>query len=65
MPALRDRLANYLRDHARGAILVGHMFGAQMAYWLAMTEPELVGGVVAIDAPPSRLDGTRSARPSP
>jgi pimeloyl-ACP methyl ester carboxylesterase len=34
------------------------MFGAQIAYWLAMTEPDLVRGVIAIDAPPSRFDGT-------
>ena len=58
MPRLRDALAIYLREHARGAILVGHMFGAQVAYWLAMTEPDLVRGVIAIDAPPSRFDGT-------
>jgi N-formylmaleamate deformylase len=58
MPRLRDGLATYLREHARGAILVGHMFGAQVAYWLAMTEPELVRGIIAIDAPPSRFDGT-------
>jgi pimeloyl-ACP methyl ester carboxylesterase len=58
MPRLRDGLAIYLREHARGAILVGHMFGAQVAYWLAMTEPDLVGGVIAIDAPPSRFNGT-------
>lgn len=58
MPRLRDGLAIYLREHARGAILVGHMFGAQVAYWLAMTEPDLVRGVIAIDAPPSRFDGT-------
>jgi N-formylmaleamate deformylase len=58
MPRLRDGLAIYLRQHARGAILVGHMFGAQVAYWLAMTEPDLVRGVIAIDAPPSRFDGT-------
>ena len=58
MPKLRDGLAVYLREHARGAVLVGHMFGAQVAYWLAMSEPDLVSGVVAIDAPPSRFDGT-------
>jgi pimeloyl-ACP methyl ester carboxylesterase len=58
MPALHDGLANYLRDHAKGAVLVGHMYGAQVAYWLAMTNPDLVGGVIAIDAPPSRSDGT-------
>ncbi len=57
MPMLHDQLATYVREHARGAVLVGHMFGAQVAYWVAMTEPDLVSGVVAIDAPPSRFDG--------
>src|ERR1700721_1861807 len=45
MPRLHDGLAIYLREHARGAILVGHMFGAQVAYWLAMSEPDMVSGV--------------------
>ncbi len=33
------------------------MFGASVAYDLAMTEPEMLGGVLAIDAPPSRDTG--------
>jgi pimeloyl-ACP methyl ester carboxylesterase len=59
MPKLRDGLAGYLRDHhTKRPILVGHMFGAVIAYWLAMTEPDLVGGVVAVDAPPSIGQGS-------
>lgn len=55
---LHDDLAVYIRDRdLRRPILVGHMFGAAVAYWLAMTHPELVGGVIAIDAPPSRATG--------
>jgi pimeloyl-ACP methyl ester carboxylesterase len=58
MPKLRDGLARYLHErHLNRPILVGHMFGAAIAYWLAMTEPDLVGGVVAIDAPPSLAQG--------
>ncbi|WP_394835913.1 alpha/beta hydrolase [Pendulispora rubella] len=54
MPKLRDGIVRYLRErHAKKPILVGLMFGAAIAYWIAMTEPDLVGGVVAIDAPPS------------
>jgi N-formylmaleamate deformylase len=33
------------------------MFGATVAYWIAMTYPDLLGGVLAIDAPPSRSSG--------
>jgi pimeloyl-ACP methyl ester carboxylesterase len=55
---LHDELARYIRDRGlQRPVLVGHMFGATVAYWLAMTDPELVGGVVAIDAPPSRPTG--------
>ncbi|WP_394825713.1 alpha/beta fold hydrolase [Pendulispora albinea] len=62
MPKLRDGLARYLRErHARDAIVVGHMFGGAMAFWLAMTEPDLVGGVVAVDAPPSMGNGAADA----
>jgi pimeloyl-ACP methyl ester carboxylesterase len=58
MPKLRDGLARYLRERKlKGAVLVGQMFGATVAYWLAMTEPDLVSGVVAIDTPPSRGEG--------
>src|SRR5579863_5646289 len=56
---LRDQLGTYVREHQlHKPILVGHMFGAAVAYLLAMSEPDLVGGVVAIDAPPSRSDGS-------
>jgi N-formylmaleamate deformylase len=59
MAQLRADLADYLRERdKRGAVLVGHMFGGSVAWWLAMTEPDLIGGVVSIDAPPSRGDGT-------
>lgn len=57
IPKLHRQLARFVRERARGAVLVGHMFGAGLAYWLAMTEPDLVNGVVAIDAPPSRNAG--------
>lgn len=59
MPALRDELVRYLRSkHLQGAVLVGLMFGATVAYWVAETERTLIAGLVAIDTPPSRFDGT-------
>lgn len=59
LPAFRDELVRYLRSkHLQGAVLVGLMFGATAAYWVAETEPTLLAGVVAIDTPPSRFDGT-------
>lgn len=56
-PKLHEELGRYLRERARGAVLVGHMYGAYQAWWLAMTEADAVGGVVAIDAPPSAGGG--------
>jgi N-formylmaleamate deformylase len=59
MPQLREALVRYLTDHhLEGAVLVGMLFGATVAYWVAATEPTLVGGVVAVDTPVSRFDGT-------
>jgi len=59
MPQLRDALARYLTEQKlEGAVLVGVLFGATVAYWVAGTEPQLVGGVVAIDTPVSRFNGT-------
>jgi N-formylmaleamate deformylase len=59
MPQLREALVRYLTEHhLEGAVLVGMLFGATVAYWVAATEPALVGGVVAVDTPVSRFDGT-------
>ena len=53
LPRVVRDLARYLREHQlRGAIVVGHMFGAAVAYSLAVEEPDLVGGIVAIDLLP-------------
>ena len=57
---LHDDLAVYIRERAlHRPVFVGLMFGATVAYWLAMTDPDLVGGVIAIDEPPSRPTGER------
>jgi pimeloyl-ACP methyl ester carboxylesterase len=58
MPKLRTELAAYVKERKLDRpVVVGHMFGATVGYWLAMTEPDLLGGLIAIDAPPSRATG--------
>lgn len=58
--ASAEQLATYIEhEHLSRPIVVGHMFGGTVAWWLAMARPDLVGGVVAIDAPPSRNTGDR------
>lgn len=50
----RAELAAYIRDrHLDHPAVIGHSLGGFLAYWLAATEPELVGPVVAIDAFPA------------
>lgn len=50
----RADLAAYIRDrNLDHPIIVGHSLGGFMAFWLAVTEPELIGGVVNIDAAPN------------
>jgi pimeloyl-ACP methyl ester carboxylesterase len=59
LPALSEQLAAYVQErHLQRPIVVGHMFGATVAYALAMTHSDLLGGVLAIDAPPSRVTGS-------
>jgi N-formylmaleamate deformylase len=58
LPKLRTQLTAYIRDHKlEKPILVGHMFGGTVAFMVAMAEPDLVGGVVSVDSPPSRGAG--------
>ena len=53
LPHVERELATYLRErHLRGAVIVGHMYGAALAYSLAIDEPELVGGIVVVDVLP-------------
>jgi len=50
----RIDLAAYIRDRKLDKpIIVGHSLGGFMAFWLAATEPGLVGGVVNLDATPN------------
>ncbi|MEO6775031.1 MAG: alpha/beta hydrolase [Kofleriaceae bacterium] len=55
--AVRKDLVRYIRsrrlDHP---IIVGHSMGGFIAYWLAATAPDLIGGVIVIDAGPALGD---------
>ena len=50
----RAELATYIRDrHLDHPVVIGHSLGGFLAYWIAATEPDLVGPVVAVDAVPA------------
>jgi N-formylmaleamate deformylase len=52
----RAELAVYIRDrHLDHPIVIGHSLGGFLVYWLAATEPDLLGPVVVVDAPPALL----------
>ncbi len=49
----RTAIIRYIRDnHLQKPVLVGHSLGAFLAFWIAATQPELVGPVVAVDGVP-------------
>jgi N-formylmaleamate deformylase len=55
--AVRKDLIRYIRSHRLDKpILVGHSLGGFIAYWVAATAPDLLGGVVVIDAGPALTD---------
>jgi pimeloyl-ACP methyl ester carboxylesterase len=50
---VRDELARYIRQHELSRpIIIGHSLGGFVALWLAATAPDLMGGVVVVDAVP-------------
>lgn len=50
----RAELAVYIRDrHLDHPIVIGHSLGGFLVYWLAATEPDMVGPIVTIDQPPA------------
>ncbi len=52
----RAELALYIRDRQLDhPIVIGHSLGGFLVYWLAATEPDLVGPVVTVDAPPALI----------
>ena len=53
LPTVRSELAEYIREHQlHKPIVVGHSLGGFLALWLAATEPDLLGSVVAVDSLP-------------
>lgn len=54
---VRKELVRYIRSNKLHApIVVGHSLGGFIAYWLAATAPDLVGGVIVVDAGPALAD---------
>src|ERR1700733_4649813 len=54
---VRRELVRYIRSRRlRAPIVVGHSLGGFIAYWLAASEPELIGGVIVVDAGPALTD---------
>ncbi len=53
LPRVRDELIRYVQtEHLDRPIVVGHSLGGFLAFWVAATAPELVGGVLAVDGVP-------------
>jgi pimeloyl-ACP methyl ester carboxylesterase len=54
---VRRELVRYIRAHKlKDPIIVGHSMGGFIAYWLAETAPQFIGGVVVVDAGPALSD---------
>jgi N-formylmaleamate deformylase len=50
---VRDELITYVREEKlQKPIVIGHSLGGFLAFWIASTAPDLVGGVVAVDGVP-------------
>ncbi|HEX5060701.1 MAG TPA: alpha/beta hydrolase [Kofleriaceae bacterium] len=59
----RKELVRYIRsNHLKNPIIVGHSLGGFIAYWLAATAPDAVGGVVVVDAGPRYFADDEEAR---
>jgi N-formylmaleamate deformylase len=54
---VRKELVRYIRaHHLVRPIVVGHSLGGFVAYWLAATAPDMLGGVIVVDAGPAIPD---------
>jgi N-formylmaleamate deformylase len=50
---VRDELISYMRSQKLSKpIVIGHSLGGFMAFWIASTAPDLVGGIIAVDGVP-------------
>ena len=53
LETVRADLARYIRDEElEKPIVIGHSLGGFLAFWLASTEPDLVGPVISVDGLP-------------
>ncbi|NCT48981.1 MAG: alpha/beta hydrolase, partial [Paraglaciecola sp.] len=53
MPALKKQLLAYIAEHNLDKpAVIGHSLGGFMAFWLASSEPALVGPIVSVDGLP-------------
>jgi len=60
---VRKELVRYIRSHRlESPIVVGHSLGGFIAYWLAATNPDLIGGIVVVDAGPALSADAEDAR---
>jgi len=58
----RAQLAQYIRaNHLARPVIVGHSMGGFLAYWLAASEPELVGPTMVVESGTSLGDGDAQA----
>lgn len=54
LPRVRRELVEYIKTRKLDRpIIVGHSLGGFLAYWIASTEPGLVGPIVAVDGLPA------------
>lgn len=60
---VRHDLVRYISAHQlESPILVGHSLGGYLAYWVAATAPDQIGGAIVVDAGPSFGDDLETAR---
>lgn len=53
LPIVRDAVVRYIRDQKLDRpVIVGHSLGGFLAFWIAATTPDAVGGVIAVDGVP-------------
>ena len=54
---VRRELVRYIRSHHLDhPIVIGHSMGGFIAYWLAITDSRLLGGVIVVDSGPALED---------
>jgi N-formylmaleamate deformylase len=53
IPTAREEIIDYVRqNHLDHPVIVGHSLGAFLAYWIAETAPDVIGGAVPVDGAP-------------